>query len=226
MGLGPSRSPKESSGSNKGLPTSDDEDEQARAAVSPFESGSTTSEEVTAEDLLMLRGQKPLTVSLSLPRSVVRKHPRPEEGEEVAATSVPTLVRTGPLPSKGAEAEQVDPPIKLELVDRLARSWDLALSNLAEPPRVIEEHVAIAALEEAHIKIKDKMITSHKGAVKVERQGYQRGQEDRTEFFREFLEMLTPNDFQQEGYLEAYIIYVDDHCRAQASGEDPEQVEF
>ncbi|KAJ8440280.1 hypothetical protein Cgig2_031594 [Carnegiea gigantea] len=35
--------------------------------------------------------------------------------------------------------------------------------------------------------------------------------------------MLTPDDFQQEGYCEAYIKYVDDCYRAQASGEDPEQ---
>ena len=81
-------------------------------------------------------------------------------------------------------------------------------------------------MEEAHSKTEQKRIASHEGAVKAKQQGYQRGPEDHTEFFREFLETLTPDAFLQEGYFEAYIKYVDDHCCARVLGEDLEQVEF
>ena len=37
-----------------------------------------------------------------------------------------------------------DLPAKSTLVDRLAQSWDLAPSGSPEPPKVIEQHVAIA----------------------------------------------------------------------------------
>ncbi|KAJ8442434.1 LOW QUALITY PROTEIN: hypothetical protein Cgig2_018711 [Carnegiea gigantea] len=66
---------------------------------------------------VMLHGQKPPTMSLSLPWSAASE----------------TVDFLGP-----------DPSVKLELVDLFSRSWDLALFGSAEPLRVTKKQVAIA----------------------------------------------------------------------------------
>ena len=40
-----------------------------------------------------------------------------------------------------------DPPVKLELVDLFTGSWDLALLDSVEPPRVTKKQVAIAEVK-------------------------------------------------------------------------------
>ena len=55
---------------------------------------------------ITLRGRKPPTASLSLPRVDGHKRPRPEEGPEVAVALAPTAVRTDLPPSKGKRIEE------------------------------------------------------------------------------------------------------------------------
>lgn len=81
-------------------------------------------------------------------------------------------------------------------------------------------------LEEASIKTKVETIVGNERGTEAEQQGYRRSHEDRTEFFREFLETLAPDDFHQEGYFEAYVKYIEDCCQARTEGKDPEPVEF
>lgn len=59
--------------------------------------------------------------------------------------------------------------------------------------------------EEVSIKIEVERIAGHEGATKAELHGYQPSHEDCTEYFREFLETLAPNDIHQEGYFVAYV---------------------
>jgi len=80
--------------------------------------------------------------------------------------------------------------------------------------------------EEVSIKIEVERIAGHEGATKAELHGYQPSHEDCTEYFREFLETLAPNDIHQEGYFVAYVKYIEDHRCSCATSEDSEQVEF
>jgi len=68
------------------------------------------------------------------------------------------------------------------------------------------------------------MIAGNERATKAEHQSYRRGHKDRTEFFREFLETLAPDDFHPKGYFEAYVKYIEDRHQACIEGKDPELV--
>ena len=65
-------------------------------------------------------------------------------------------------------------------------------------------------------------ITGQENAAKTENQAYQRGEEERTKFFLEFLETLALDDFQQEEHFEAHVKYIEDHRHAREVGKDPD----
>ena len=81
-------------------------------------------------------------------------------------------------------------------------------------------------MEDAQIKMEAEKIASQENTVNAENLGYQHDHEDCMEFLWEFLETLAPDDFQQEGYFEAYVNYNKNHRHAREVGEDPDQVEF
>ena len=81
-------------------------------------------------------------------------------------------------------------------------------------------------LEDAQIKVAIERIVSQESVAKAENQGYQHSQDERKEFFQEFLETLACDDFHHEGYFKAYVKYIEDYRLASESGEDPDQVKF
>jgi len=46
------------------------------------------------------------------------------------------------------------------------------------------------------------------------------------EFFWEFMVTLAPNDFQEEGYFEGYLQYIEDRCQVRVEGKNSDMVDF
>jgi len=73
-------------------------------------------------------------------------------------------------------------------------------------------------LEEVYSKVEAEAVAEAERVAKAEHQGYWRGHDDNTKFFRERLVILAPGAFCWEGYFEAYVKYVEAHRQAQAEG--------
>ncbi|KAJ8424527.1 hypothetical protein Cgig2_000665 [Carnegiea gigantea] len=129
-----------------------------------------------------------------------------------------------------------DPPVKCELVECLTRSWDLGPSASSDPPRVTEKQVVIAEVSTLHYPLRGTdpqplgLYRPFRGIGLWPPEGAAKElltwPRECTEFFREFLETLAHDDFQQDGYFEAYVKYIKDRHHARQAGEDPNQVEF
>ena len=81
-------------------------------------------------------------------------------------------------------------------------------------------------MEEAHSKVEAEPAAEANRAAKAEQQCYGHGHKGRTKIFREFMETLAPNNFQQEGYFEAYVRYIEDSRQAYVEGKNSNMVDF
>ena len=77
-------------------------------------------------------------------------------------------------------------------------------------------------LEEARSKAE----AEAKESARVEDCGYHWGCGESAEFSEELLVTLVPQAFRIEGYFEAYVKFVKDHCQGRAEGQNPKFVEF
>ncbi|KAJ8421523.1 hypothetical protein Cgig2_018763 [Carnegiea gigantea] len=159
-------------------------------------------------------------------------------GTPKATRAISQIARETPAGTRACPTNSlaVDSVAKLELVQDLAKSWDLIALRTSEPIKVTEEEVAVAefsgtlneALSKAKAilaKAKDEVVVGVEKAVKAEELGHQRGREESKEFLCKVLATLAPG-LQEDNYFEAYLCYVEEHQRAEAEGRDLKEVEF
>ncbi|KAJ8432190.1 hypothetical protein Cgig2_013732 [Carnegiea gigantea] len=203
--------------------------EQARAKLSPLESGDGTIEQVATEVEKVLeevrrkcveapakkapslapRSKNPIVGSLNLPHLVPRKHPRTKDGHDVAAAPTPTLLRVEAPPSKGKGLE--GPAQKVSAVDE----EHVAMAELKKEKGALAEKTDLERqLKEARSQAE----AEAERVTKAKDKGYQLGYDQSIEFFRELLLTMVPEAFSVEGYFEAYVKYIEDCRRDRAEG--------
>ncbi|KAJ8428851.1 hypothetical protein Cgig2_003399 [Carnegiea gigantea] len=198
--------------------------EQARAMLSPFQSGQATEQEIVAknerrreEEIVETQARKSKGIAGSSPQRLSR-----ECSSLHVALGSPTVAGSW-------EIQQVAPRAFEEpSVNNQAQAMGFLAADRSAKERVLEAEKGDLQrhLEEARSKAEAEAAAGAEKAAKAEQQGYWLGHEDRTEFFRELLVVLAPDAFRQESYFEPYVKYAEDLRQAQAKGRNLELVDF
>ncbi|KAJ8444462.1 hypothetical protein Cgig2_024026 [Carnegiea gigantea] len=144
--------------------------------------------------------RKSPTVSCSVPREETRKHPRTEEGQDAAAVSARTPLRTKTPPSKGRAPK----------VGRIGEQVQAPMGEFKKEKESLEVEKGTCSIHWRKPAPRLRPRPSWELREKL-------GLNSKT---------LAPDDFRQEGYFKACMWYIEDRYQARAEGKNPELVDF